>query len=320
MKFDELPNGQFEGFALLKQCDEKKTKSGSKYLDLTLSDKYDSMDAKYWNYDSERDSGLKTGDIVKVRGTIEQYNGKDQFKVNLIREISDSDNVNIDDFVVSASYNGEDMFNYLMGLVDKFEDEDLKKIVKTIYEENKELLIVCPAASRMHHAIRGGLMLHTSSIVRLCLSICDVYPFINKELLVSGAILHDIAKTSEFELAKTGLVSTYSKEGNLIGHLVKGAMMVSETAKKVGADEDKALLLEHMIVSHHGIPDYGAAVRPAFLEAEILSQLDLLDARVYAITDATSAVSVGEFTKKFFELDNRKFYKENDNKIDVNLF
>ena len=320
MKFDEISNGLFDGFALLKQCDEKKTKAGSPYLDLTLADKYDTMDAKYWGYDPERDKDFKTGDMVKVRGTIDTYNGKEQFKVNQIRPITDSDNVDLDNYVISASYKGEDIYNYLMGLVDNFKDEDLKKIVKTIYEENKDLLIVCPAASRMHHAIRGGLMLHTCSIVRLALAISDVYPFINTELLVAGAILHDVAKTSEFDLASTGLVSKYSKEGNFIGHLVKGAIMVSETAKKTGADEEKALLLEHMIVSHHGIPEYGAAVRPALLEAEILSQLDLMDAKVYSITDATAQVGVGEFTKKTFELDNRMFYRENDNKIEVNLF
>ncbi|MDE7123945.1 MAG: HD domain-containing protein, partial [Eubacterium sp.] len=154
----------------------------------------------------------------------------------------------------------------------------------------------------------GGLMLHTISIVRMAEEICKIYPNINKELLLAGAILHDTAKTWEFQLSKTGLVKSYSTEGELIGHLVKGAMYVEEAAKKLGIENKKVVLLQHMILSHHGVPEFGSPVRPMFLEAEILSSLDSLDATIYEINNATSKVNTGDFTDRQWALDNRKLY------------
>ena len=127
-------------------------------------------------------------------------------------------------------------------------------------------------------------------------------------MLLSGAILHDVAKTWEFELSKSGLVKSYSTEGELIGHLVKGAMYVEEKAKKLGIKNEKIALLEHMILSHHGVPEFGSPIRPMFLEAEILSSLDTLDAAIFEINSATSKVEKGSFTDRQWALDNRKLY------------
>ena len=150
--------------------------------------------------------------------------------------------------------------------------------------------------------------MHTLSIVRLCKSICAVYPFVNEELLISGAILHDIAKTEEFEVADSGIATGYSVKGNLIGHLAEGAIIVRETALKVGVSEETSNLIEHMLLSHHGDPEFGAAVRPMFIEAEILSELDMLDARIYEMKEAVEGVEVGEFTGRLWSMDNRKLY------------
>ena len=161
--------------------------------------------------------------------------------------------------------------------------------------------------------------MHTLSIVRLCEGVCKVYPFVNRELLISGAVLHDIAKTTEFQISGTGLASGYTVEGNLIGHLVKGAMMIAAAAEELGTDKEKSLLLQHMVISHHGEPEFGAAVRPLFLEAELLSQLDMMDATVYEIMDATGNIKKGEFTNRLWALDDRKFYKYNEESLEVNL-
>ncbi len=138
-------------------------------------------------------------------------------------------------------------------------------------------------------------------------------------MLISGAILHDIAKTVEFDVGETGIASGYTVEGNLIGHLVMGAMMVKEAAGKLRIDNEKPLLLQHMIISHHGEPEFGAAVRPLFLEAELLSELDSMDAKVYEIMDAVSGVEKGEFTNRLWALDDRKFYKYNDATLKVDI-
>ncbi len=320
MNFTELGNnGLVEGFAVIKQCDVKTAKNGNFYLDIVLADKDGEIFAKLWDYNEHSHGKYENDMFVKVRGTISQYNGHDQFRIERIRPVTDSDNVNVSDYVKSADYTGEEMFNHLISIVNSFKDDDLKKVVTYLLNNNKEKILYFPAAFRLHHAIRAGLLMHTASIVKLCESICKVYPFVNRELLISGAMLHDIAKTVEFDVRDTGIASGYTVEGNLLGHLVMGAMMVKEASQKLSIDSEKSMLLQHMILSHHGEPEYGAAVRPLFLEAELLSQLDLMDARIYEIMDATNGIEKGEFTNRLWALEDRKFYKYNDEKLKVDL-
>lgn len=309
MNFTQInQNGQYEGFALITKSEKKVTAKGKDYLDLTLSDKDGEISAKYWDYNEAVQGQFPAETLVKVRGTISQYNGADQFRVERIRKVTDADGVNMADFVRSASYSGEFMYAQLSECVGNFADTDFKKLVSYMLEQNKEKLLYWPAAYRLHHALRGGLLMHTLSIVRLCEGVCKVYPFVNKDLLLSGAILHDIAKLSEFVVGDTGIASGYSVEGNLIGHLVMGARMVDEAAKQLGIPSEKSMLLQHMVLSHHGEPDFGAAVRPLFLEAELLSELDLMDARVYQIHDATAPLQKGAFTNRLWALEDRKMY------------
>ncbi|MGN0571267.1 MAG: 3'-5' exoribonuclease YhaM family protein [Candidatus Fimenecus sp.] len=309
MNFTQInQNGLYEGFALITKSEKKVTAKGKDYLDLTLSDKDDEISAKYWDYNEAVQGQFPADTLVKVRGTISQYNGADQFRVERIRKATDADGVNMADFVRAASYSGEYMYAQLSECVNGFADADFKKLVSYMLEQNKEKLLYWPAAYRLHHALRGGLLMHTLSIVRLCEGVCKVYPFVNKDLLLSGAILHDIAKLSEFVVGDTGIASGYSVEGNLIGHLVMGARMVDEAAKALAIPAEKSMLLQHMVLSHHGEPDFGAAVRPLFLEAELLSELDLMDARVYQIHDATAPLQKGAFTNRMWALEDRKMY------------
>ena len=320
MNFKEIGNnGLVEGFAIIKQCDKKTAKNGNTYLDIVLADKDGEIFAKLWDYVEDAHGKFENDMFVKVRGQISQYNGKDQFRIEKIRPVISTDNVNVEDYVKSADYSGDDMLNFLLTTVKNFKDEDLKRVVTYLLENNKEKILYFPAAFRLHHAIRCGLLMHTSSIVKLCESVCKVYPFINRELLISGAILHDIAKTVEFDVRETGIASGYTVEGNLLGHLVMGAMMAADASKVLGIDSEKSMLLQHMILSHHGEPDFGAAVRPSFLEAELLSQLDLMDARIYEIMDAVSGIEKGEFTQRLWALEDRKFYKYNDAELKVNI-
>ena len=314
-------NGLYEGFALITKSEKKVTAKGKDYLDLTLSDKDGEISAKYWNYNESVQGQFPAETLVKVRGTISQYNGADQFRVERIRKATDADDVNMADFVRSASYSGEYMYAQLSECVNGFADADFKKLVSYMLEQNKEKLLYWPAAYRLHHALRGGLLMHTLSIVRLCEGVCKVYPFVNRDLLLSGAILHDIAKLSEFVVGDTGIASGYSVEGNLIGHLVMGARMVDEAAKALAIPAEKSVLLQHMVLSHHGEPDFGAAVRPLFLEAELLSELDLMDARVYQIHDATTPLQKGAFTNRLWALEDRKMYNHglSDNDKQVQL-
>jgi len=308
MNFETIGNGQVEGYCLIKTLDKKTSSRGSTYLDLTVADKSGEMNAKYWDYNEQLHSHFSAGDIIKIRGSISPYNGVDQLKIDRIRSVNDSDNINASDFVPSSDYEPKEMYDALIGIASSFRDTDLKKLVLTIYERYHEELLYVPAAFKLHHAIRGGLLYHVLSIVRLAEGVSKVYPFVDRDLLIAGAMLHDIAKITEFNLNKSGLVEDYSVKGNLLGHIPMGAMLIDNVAKEIGIKEETALLIEHMILSHHGNPEYGAAVRPMFLEAELLSELDLMDSRVYEIAHAVEPLEQGAFSSRQWALDNVKLY------------
>ena len=320
MNFKQLPNGMCDGFVVLRKCEEKKTKNGSTYLDMIIADKDGEMTAKLWDYSGE--SGLfEQGMIVKIRGTVEQYNGKDQFRVAQIRPVGDSDVYNLADLVPSSDVGGEELFDMMLAKVNAFKNDNLKRLVLEIVNNKRAAMVKYPAALKLHHAMLGGLMYHTMSIVKAAEALCTVYPGINRELLLAGAILHDVEKTWELDESKTGLAKGYTNEGELIGHLVKGAMLIDETAKKLGIDCEEVTLLEHMVISHHGVPEFGSAVRPMFLEAIVLSKLDDLDATIFEVNSATEKVEPHTFTDRQWALDNRKLYNHglSDNQHKVNF-
>ena len=297
-----------DGFCLIKSIDQKTSSKGDTYLDMTLSDSDGEINAKLRRYNKVTHGEYGGNDLIKIRGMISQYNGADQLKIEKIRPVVPEDGVNVSDFVKSADYSGEQMFDELYSIADNFSDSDLRKIVTAILNDNRLALLYWPAAFKLHHAVRGGLLLHTLSIVRLAEGVCKVYPFVDRELLISGAILHDIAKLSEFKVADTGIATGYSAEGNLLGHLAMGAMVINKYTEKLDINPKTAMLLEHMVLSHHGEPEFGAAVRPMFIEAELLSELDLMDSRIYEMREAVSAAPAEDFSARVWAMDNRKLY------------
>lgn len=314
MNFTQInKTGTVEGFCLIKTVERKLTSRGVPFLDMTLTDSDGEVGAKLWDYKEELHGEFVPNDLVKVRGTMTPFNDTQQLRIERIRRVSDEDGVHIEDFVPSAGFSGEAMFDELIAVADAFGDEELKLLVKTLLNEYRDRLIYWPAAFRLHHAIRGGLLYHTLSILRMAQSVAKIYPFIDSDLLFAGVILHDIAKTQEFDVAPTGIASGYTVDGNLVGHLVRGAMAVEKCGRELGLSEETLMLVEHMIISHHGEPEFGAAVRPMFLEAEILSELDTLDAKIYEIEQACRGVEPGEFTQRQWALDNRKLYNHNRN-------
>ena len=302
-----------EGYCLIKSVDKKLTAKGVPYLDMILADSSDEVVAKLWDYRETPDNVFEISDLVKVRGTMVPFNDTMQFRVERIRHVTEADGVRIEDYVPSAELDGQTMFDIISGIVDGFKDENLKKLVKCVMEKHKEKLIFWPAALRLHHAVRSGLLYHTLSIIRLAQSVAKIYSAIDSDLLIAGAILHDVAKTAEINVSSAGIATDYSVQGNLLGHLVMGAIEISHVGRENGVDENTLMLVEHMLISHHGDPEFGAAVRPMFLEAEVLSELDMLDSRIYEITHAVDEIGEGEFTPRQWALDNRKLYNHGRN-------
>lgn len=317
MNFTPIDNkGLVDGFCIIKSIDKKTSSKGDSYLDMMLSDSDGEINAKLWRYNPELHGEYTANELIKIRGLISPYNGTDQLKIERIRHITPEDNVNPADFVQTADYSGEEMYNELLSITEGFKDEELKLIVSEILKDNRMALLYWPAAFKLHHAVRGGLLLHSLSIVRLAQNVCKVYPFVDSELLISGAILHDIAKLSEFQVADTGIATGYSAQGNLLGHLAMGAMVIDKYAQKLNISQKTAMLLEHMCLSHHGEPEFGAAVRPMFIEAELLSELDLMDSRVYEMREAVLSTNDEDFSSRIWAMDNRKLY--NHSRRDLN--
>ena len=309
MNFTSCSNsGAVEGFCLIKSCEKKTTAKGVPYLDMVLADSSGEIGAKLWDYKETPQTDFKVYDLVKVRGTVSTFNDALQFRVERIRFALPEDGVKVEDYVPSAELTGEIMLANVYKTVDAFQDDELKKLVSAVLAEYDDRLVYWPAAKNLHHALRGGLLMHTLSILRLAQGVVKVYPFVNADLLYSGIILHDIAKIDELEVSPTGIASDYTADVNLIGHLVMGAVNVDRIGRSEGISQQTLTLVEHMLISHHGQPEFGSAKPTMFVEAEILSQLDLLDARVYEMANAISAVGEGEFTPKQWALENRKLY------------
>lgn len=309
-------NGRVEGYCLIKSVEQKTSSKGDTYLDFMLGDASGEINGKLWRYSPTEHGEYKANDIIKVRGTISQYNGSDQLRIERIRVAGDNDDVCIDDLVRTTGYSSEQMYDALMAMVDGFKNDDLKKIVSEIYSDNRMCLLYWPAAYRLHHAVRGGLLMHTLSIVRLAQSVCDIYPFVDRDMLIAGAMLHDIAKLQEFSVSETGIADGYSVAGNLVGHIAMGAITIEKYAERLNTNRETAILLQHMILSHHGEPEFGAAVRPMTIEAEMLSELDLLDSRLYEMREAVISANTGDFSQRVWALDNRKLY--NHGRVDLN--
>lgn len=304
-------SNKVEGFCLIKSVEKKTSSRGSEYLDLILTDSGGDVSAKLWDYQPLAHSGFKADMLVKVRGILEKWKDKDQLKVELIRQATPNDEVRLEDFVPHAPYDGEWMYEQIFAVAEGWKNSELSLLVCEILSQNKEKLCFYPAALKLHHAYRGGLMYHTLSILRLAQRVCEVYPFVDAELLYAGVILHDVAKVQELKVSETGIAEEYTVEGNLIGHLVRGAMNIEKVGEKLQTSRELLTLLEHMMISHHGEPEFGAAVRPMFLEAELLSQLDGMDATVYEMMAAVDGVDNGCFSPRQWALDQRKIYNYN---------
>lgn len=309
--------GTVDGYVLVKTVEKKLNVKGVPYLDFLFCDSTGEIVAKLWDYKEEIYGIFEVGELVKIRGTLTSYNGADQLRVERIRKALPEDGVDIADFVPSSEYAGELMYDELYKLAQGFSDKELSRLVTAVLEERKQQLIYWPAAYRLHHAMRGGLLYHTLSIVRLAQSVCGIYPALDRELLLAGAILHDIEKLNEYEVNAAGIATGYTVRGELIGHLVGGAVKISEKARELEIREETAVLIEHMLISHHGEPDFGVAVRPMIMEAEVLCELDKLDAVVFEMAQALSGIEIGAFTQRLWALDNRKLYNHGRRAIDT---
>lgn len=296
-------------FYIVKSVTKKVSSKGDPYLDLMLMDAKGEISSKVWDFKESAHGWIAPDMIVKVRGNEEIWNEKKQFRLQRIRHVSPEDHIVMSDLVPCAPYEGAGLFEEIDRIVDTFENTELQKLVRYLYNKYKEKILVCPAAVRLHHAVCGGLLYHTLSVARLAQAVCAIYPFVDRDLLLAGALLHDLSKTAELDVGEAGIASGYTVDGTLLGHLVMGALEIEKAAQELGTSHQTVVLLQHLLLSHHGVPEFGCAVRPMCLEAELLSMLDHLDATVNQIAGAISQVEQGGFSEKLWALDQRRFYQ-----------
>lgn len=292
-------------FLLVRSSDKRTGKNGNQYIDMNLADRTGEINCKQWDGNAPVP---KQGSVVKVQGLVEEYNGRLQMRIERIRAATEEDRVDMTKLTLCAPETPETMLREIQTTVDGFESEDLKKLVNEMLRLAGEELIYYPAAQRMHHAERSGLLHHTTSMLKLAKGILEVYPWMKRDLLLAGVIIHDLAKINEMKSDEMGNVADYTAEGQLIGHLVRGVTTLNKAAENVGVSGENVLLLEHMLLSHHGESEYGSPKPPMFAEAEALHWLDMMDARLNAFEAVTKRTPEGAFSEKIISLDRRVYH------------
>jgi 3'-5' exoribonuclease len=256
------------------------TRNGKPYLALTLSDKTGAVEAKVWDLAEAMNQVLSADRVIEVSGRTNVFQGKVQLNVDNARLIPEEE-VDPGDFLPVSPRNPDEMWAEFLDWRDRITQPELRAVIEAVFGDGDvaEKFRRAPAAKRFHHAYLGGLLEHTLSVTGLCARAAEHYPETNAQLLVCGALLHDIGKIDEFDYR---LKIDYSDAGRLVGHIVLGAELVAAKCLSAGVSEVTGRMIGHLILSHHGSPEFGSPVRPATLEAMILHQLDDLDAKLEA--------------------------------------
>lgn len=308
MKMNELKDGyKGELRALLTSVGRGVTNKGAPYLSFTLQDNTGTMDAKYWNVPETLLNEFVAGQVIDVYGDVISHQKQLQFRVQKATKI-EQDNIDIAQYVPQGPYSKQELEEKIEHHLNQIANTNIAKIVISLLEDHKKDFYEYPAATKNHHDFVGGLATHVLGMLMLCDSLCSQYVTLNRDLLIAGVFLHDIGKLKELSGA---VISEYTIEGKLLGHI---SMMQAEVAKKaidLGVEGEEVILLRHMILSHHGVYEYGSPVLPMIPEAEMLYLIDNIDARMNTMEKALSNVQPGEFTQRVFALDNRNFYKSN---------
>ncbi len=283
-------------------------RDGNNFLNLTLADKTGAIKGVVWDNVEQISVGVASGDFVRIQGKVNEYKGKFQLVIKNMEACS-RDMVDPSDFLPATSRDIEGMLERLIRITSSLETNFFRKLTEAFWndEEFVRNFKAAPAAKKMHHAYIGGLLEHTLSMVTLADKVAEHYSGINRDLLLTGALLHDIGKVREYEYEVS---IDYSDEGRLLSHIVMGLEMVDEKLSEIkDFPKDQLLLLKHMIVSHHGSREFGSPEPPKTIEAVVLNYIDELDSKVKGIRDFIDSEDPTETWTSFHRVLNRHFYK-----------
>lgn len=298
----------FNGPLLVKNTKKGKTTKGSPFIGLTLSDATGEVLANIWDSTPEIEQIVLPGTIIIVDGKIDEYQSKKQIKMNSYRPANKEDSVNMKDLLQMAPVDPNKMLTEIVDEIKSMKNETIKSIAFEILKNNADKFKTHPAAKNIHHNYYGGLAYHTYPMMKIGKAICELYPILNKDLLLAGIILHDIGKITEYE-SYTNPEQTL--DGKLRGHISIISEEIAQTSKNLNLEEtQEKLLLQHMVLSHHGLQSngWGSAVSPQIIEAQVLFNIDTIDFQLDTYKKAISETEVHKWTAKIWGMDNREFY------------
>ena len=282
------------------------TTSGAPYISLTLQDQTGTIEAKVWDAKEDQIAAIVLGKVVNITGEVLKYRNALQLRVFSVSSLNEGD-FDPSDFVSGSDLSLEYMQQRIHGCVSSMEDEVIQKVCTSVVDYFGEKIYTYPAAARNHHDFVGGLATHMIGMMDIAESLCNLYPLLNRDLLLSGVLLHDLGKIIELS---GPILTEYTLEGKLVGHISIMQSLVAEVAKKLEVENsEQVVLMRHLILSHHGEYEFGSPILPMIMEAEILNFVDNIDARMNMFAKALDPVDPGQFTQRVFSLENRAFYK-----------
>ncbi len=304
---DLSPGVKVDDLFVLSEKNIAQKKDGNNFLHVVLSDKTGKIKGVVWDNLDNIINSIKSGDFVHVKGNVAEYRDSLQLVVKTMEYLAE-DSVESADFLPVTCHDIEKMFDRIKQITSSIKTDYLKGLFDAFWNDQDfaSRFKIAPAAKKMHHAYIGGLLEHSLSMALLVEKIAGHYGGINQDLLLAGAILHDIGKIREFNY-RTKI--DYSDEGRLLNHIVIGIQMVDEKIGQIkNFPEEDALLLKHMVASHHGIREFGSPEPPKTVEAVLLNYIDEIDSKINGIRNFISSADQNEAWTSYHNLLGRHFY------------
>ena len=295
-----------EGQFLLGNVSKGVNANGGAYLSVELRDASGSIVGKKWDATAEDEQLFVIGNVIQVVGETNKYKDQLQLKI-LSAELVPLEQIDVEKFVKAPPVAKEVLIERFNAHVNSIKNEDCLKLLKYMINKFGEKIYSYPAAVSIHHEYSSGLLMHSITMADLANYLCPIYDC-DHDLVVTGCLLHDLGKIIELE---GPIVYKYSTEGKLLGHISIMAAELRKAADELKLKSEVPLLLEHMVLSHHGQQEFGSPVMPLTKEALLLSLIDNLDSKMVVVNKAVADVEPGNFSNKVFSLDNRSFYKPN---------
>ena len=301
---DMQPGNIYKTDLLLRETTEKKDKNGRPYLVLRVGDGESEADLFLWE-NAMGGFTLKPGAVMTAQVAVNLFNGRSSYNLKSFQE---NPFASVKDFIQGPPVDPELLYAECLRYIDGIAEEGLRTLTRTIYEEQKDRLLRWSAAKTVHHSYPGGLLWHVVRMARTALCVCDNYEGLSRGLVMAGILLHDIGKLSEMNTTDLG-VTDYTVGGELCGHLYLGAETVRKYAARLGTPQEDVRMLVHIILSHHGKPEYGAVVRPETMEAAVVHYVDLMDSHLFIYEKELEKMQPGEITDSNYFLDGAKVYR-----------